>query len=184
LAAIGVFATYFLNTNRQTNKAAAKLEGMPWIVPVILVLLVLLTLLLSKTQFGRHLYAVGGNAEAARRAGIDVGRMRVSAFTMCTTLSAVGGLALASYDGGVPSDIGGGNTLLFAVGAAVVGGTSLFGGRGRIRDAVLGGLVIALIPNGLGLKVNLGASYTYVVTGAFLLIAAAVDAMSRRRQQA
>jgi D-xylose transport system permease protein len=184
LAAIGTFATYFLNTNRQTNPKAAKLEGMPWVVPVILVLLVVLTLLLTKTQFGRHLYAVGGNAEAARRAGINVGRMRVSAFAMCTTLSSIGGLALASYSGGVPSDIGSGNTLLYAVGAAVIGGTSLFGGRGRIRDAVLGGLVIALIPNGLGLKVNLGASYTYVVTGAFLLVAAAVDALSRKRQQA
>lgn len=184
ITAAGIFATYFLNVNRQTNPQAAKLEGMPWIVPVILVLLVVLTLLLTKTQWGRHLYAVGGNAEAARRAGIDVGRIRVSAFAMCTTLSAFGGLALASQLGDVPSDMGGGNTLLYAVGAAVVGGTSLFGGRGRVRDAVLGGVVIALIPNGLNLIRNLGAAYTFVITGAFLLVAAAVDAMSRRRQQA
>lgn len=184
LAVVGTFATYFLNKNRQVNPSAAPLTGMPWIVPVILILLVALTLLLSKTQFGRHLYAVGGNPEAARRAGIDVGRIRISSFAMCTTLSAIGGLALASHLGGVPSDIGSGNTLLYAVGAAVVGGTSLFGGRGRIRDAVLGGVVIALIPNGLGLMKNLGAAYTYVITGIFLLLAAAVDAMSRRRQQA
>ena len=183
LAAIGTFATYFLNTNRQTNPKAAPIRGMPWVVPIVLIVLVLLTLLLTKTQYGRHLYAVGGNAEAARRAGIDVGRMRVTVFAMCTTLSAVGGIALASQLGSVPSDMGGRNTLLLAVGAAVVGGTSLFGGRGRIRDAVLGGVVISLIPNGLGLKLNLGASYTYVITGAFLLIAAAADAVGRRHER-
>ena len=183
LAAVGIFATYFLNTNRQVNPQGKPLEGMPWGIPLILVLLVISTLLLTKTQWGRHLYAVGGNPEAARRAGIDVGRIRVSAFAMCTTLSAFGGLAMASQLGGVPSDMGK-DILLYAVGAAVVGGTSLFGGRGRARDALLGGVVIALIPNGLGLIKNLGAAYTYVVTGAFLLIAAAVDAMARRRQQA
>ena len=172
---------YFLNKNRQTNKVGTPIRGMPWVVPLILILLVVLTLLLTKTRFGRHLYAVGGNAEASRRAGIDVRRIRIAAFAMNSTLAGIGGIALASYIGGVPLDIGGGNTLLFAVGAAVVGGTSLFGGRGRIRDAVLGGTVITLIPNGLLLKNNLNASFQYVITGAFLLLAAAVDAFGRRK---
>jgi len=181
LVIVGVFAVYLLNRNRQVNKGAKAIIGMPWVVPLIMVLLVVLTVLLTKTRFGRYLYAVGGNAEAARRAGIDVRRMRIAAFAISTTLAGIGGIALASFDGGVPLDIGGGNTLLYAVGAAVVGGVSLFGGRGRIRDAVIGGTVIAMIPNGLGLKPNLNAAYQYIVTGAFLLLAAAVDAYGRRR---
>jgi D-xylose transport system permease protein len=184
LAIVGALVVYFLNKNRQTNSIGTPIRGMPWVVPLILVLLVVLTLLLTKTRFGRHLYAVGGNAEAARRAGINVRKIRISAFAMCSTLAGIGGIALASYIGGVPLDIGGGNTLLFAVGAAVVGGTSLFGGRGRIRDAVLGGAVITLIPNGLLLKPNLNASFQYVITGAFLLLAAAVDALGRRKAAA
>ena len=181
LVVVGVFAVYFLNRNRQVNKSAKAVIGMPWVVPLILVLLVALTVLLTKTRFGRYIYAVGGNAEAARRAGIDVRRMRIAAFALSTTLAGVGGIALASFDGGVPLDIGGGNTLLYAVGAAVVGGVSLFGGRGRVRDAVIGGTVISLIPNGLGLKPGVNAAYTYIITGAFLLLAAAVDAFGRRR---
>jgi len=181
LVIVGVFAVYLLNRNRQVNKGAKAIIGMPWVVPLILVVLVAMTVLLTKTRFGRYLYAVGGNAEAARRAGIDVRRMRIAAFALSTTLAAIGGIALASFDGGVPLDIGGGNTLLYAVGAAVVGGVSLFGGRGRIRDAVIGGTVISIIPNGLGLKPNLNAAYQYIVTGAFLLLAAAVDAYGRRR---
>jgi D-xylose transport system permease protein len=181
LVVVGVFAVYFLNRNRQVNKSAKAIIGMPWVVPLILILLVTLTVLLTKTRFGRYLYAVGGNAEAARRAGIDVRRMRIAAFALSTTMAGVGGIALASFDGGVPLDIGGGNTLLYSVGAAVVGGVSLFGGRGRIRDAVIGGTVIAMIPNGLGLKPGVNAAYTYIITGAFLLLAASVDAFGRRR---
>jgi D-xylose transport system permease protein len=183
LIIIGVFAVYFLNRNRQVNKSAKAIAiiGMPWVVPLIMILLVALTVLLTKTRFGRYLYAVGGNAEAARRAGIDVRRMRIAAFALSTTMAGIGGIALASFDGGVPLDIGGGNTLLYAVGAAVVGGVSLFGGRGRIRDAVIGGTVIAMIPNGLGLKPGVNAAYTYIITGAFLLLAASVDAYGRRR---
>lgn len=181
LAVVGIVAVYYLNQNRQFNKGAKPILGMPWVVPLILVVMVAMTVLLTKTRFGRYLYAVGGNAEAARRAGIDVRRMRIAAFALSTTLAAIGGIALASFDGGVPLDIGGGNTLLYAVGAAVVGGVSLFGGRGRIRDAVIGGTVISIIPNGLGLKPNLNAAYQYIVTGAFLLLAAAVDAYGRRR---
>ncbi|ABK52902.1 inner-membrane translocator [Acidothermus cellulolyticus 11B] len=178
----GGLAVYFLNQQRSPNPKLTSVKGTPWVVLVILLLLVALTLLLTKTAYGRHLYAVGGNAEAARRAGIDVARMRLSAFAICSTLAGCAGVAFASKIGGVPADAGSGNTLLYAVGAAVIGGTSLFGGRGRVRDAVLGGLVIALIPNGLGLHPQLGAAYEFVITGLFLLLAAAVDALARRRQ--
>ncbi len=181
LAVLGAFSVFFLNKNRNPNKGLI-IRGLPWVVLLILIVLVAMTLLLSKTTFGRHLYASGGNAEAARRAGIDVPRMRIAAFGISSTLAAIGGVVLASKQGGVPADAGGGNTLLFAVGAAVVGGTSLFGGRGRVRDAVLGGLVITIIPNGLQLHPNVGASYQYVITGGFLLVAAAVDALSRTRR--
>ncbi|HEX7105598.1 MAG TPA: ABC transporter permease [Acidothermaceae bacterium] len=183
LLVLGALAVYFLNENRNPNKGNP-IRGVPWVVPLILVVFVAMTLLLSKTSFGRHLYAAGGNAEAARRAGIDVPRMRIAAFAISTTLAGIGGVVLASKQGGVPADAGAGNTLLFAVGAAVIGGTSLFGGRGRIRDAVLGGLVIAIIPNGLQLHPGIGASYQYVITGGYLLVGAAVDALSRARQQA
>jgi len=182
LAVLGAFSVFFLNKNRNPNKTGGVLRGLPWVVLLILIVLVAMTLLLSKTTFGRHLYASGGNAEAARRAGIDVPRMRIAAFGISSSLAAIGGVVLASKQGGVPADAGGGNTLLFAVGAAVVGGTSLFGGRGRVRDAVLGGLVITIIPNGLQLHPNVGASYQYVITGGFLLVAAAVDALSRSRK--
>ncbi len=183
LFALGAGAVYFLNENRNPNKGEP-IRGVPWVVPLILVVFVAMTLLLSKTSFGRHLYASGGNPEAARRAGIDVPRMRIAAFAISTTLAGIGGVVLASKQGGVPADAGAGNTLLFAVGAAVIGGTSLFGGRGRVRDAVLGGLVIAIIPNGLQLHPGIGASYQYVITGGYLLVAAAVDALTRSRQQA
>lgn len=183
LFGLGAGAVYFLNQNRNPNKGNP-IRGVPWVVPLILVVFVAMTLLLSKTSFGRHLYASGGNPEAARRAGIDVPRMRIAAFAISTTLAGIGGVVLASKQGGVPADAGAGNTLLFAVGAAVIGGTSLFGGRGRVRDAVLGGLVIAIIPNGLQLHPGIGASYQYVITGGYLLVGAAVDALSRARQQA
>jgi D-xylose transport system permease protein len=182
LAVVGAIVVALLSGNRQPNPDAKRIEGLPWAVPLVLVLLVVLTLLLTKTRFGRHLYAVGGNPEAARRAGIDVGRMRVAAFAIEGALFGLGGIALASQIGGVPLDIGGNNTLLLAVAAAVVGGTSLFGGRGRVRDAVLGGIVIAIIPNGLLLHPDINAAFQYVITGAFLLVAAAIDALGRRHQ--
>lgn len=179
LTIVGAAGVYFLNKDRQPGPAVFR--GMPRVIPVILGLLVIFSLLLTRTAFGRYLYAVGGNAEAARRAGINVPRIRIAAFGISSSLAAFGGILLASYSGGVNSAAGGGNTLLYAVGAAVIGGTSLFGGRGRVRDAILGGLVIQLIPNGLGLHPNLNAAYVYVITGGFLILAASVDAASRRR---
>ena len=176
LLLIGVFAVYFLNKPR-----IGGVSGVPYIVPIILVLMIFWTIVLHRMRYGRHLYAVGGNTEAARRAGIDVNRTKLAAFAICSGMAGLAGVALASRLGSIPADIGGGNTLLYAVGAAVIGGTSLFGGRGQPRDAVLGTIVIGLIPNGLGLLPNLGSAYDYMVSGLVLLVAASVDALSRKR---
>lgn len=173
--------TALLSRNRAVNPAIFNISGIPWVAPVVLALLLFWTFVLTRTRFGRHLYAVGGNAEAARRAGINVKLIKVSAFMICSGMAAISGILAASYTGKVSPGSGGGNELLYAVGAAVIGGTSLFGGRGRAIDAVIGGLVIATIPNGLGLLDQ--ASYiNFVVTGGVLLLAASVDAISRRRR--
>ncbi len=156
------------------------IEGVPWAVLVVLVLLVGLTFVLSRTSFGRHIYATGGNAEAARRAGISVQGIKIACFMICSTLAAVGGVLIASRDNSVSPTTGGAQTLLFAVGAAVIGGTSLFGGKGRVMDAVIGGLVIAVIANGLPL-ITQQSGIQFVVTGLVLLVAASVDAISRKR---
>ncbi len=185
---LGVFTvlvlglTALLNRNRSLNPNFP-IEGIPWVLPVVVLLLVLWTFVLSRTAYGRHLYAVGGNAEAARRAGINVRRMKVSAFMISSSMAAVAGILAASYSGKVSPSSGGGNVLLYAVGAAVIGGTSLFGGRGRAQDAVIGGVVIATIANGLGL-LNQASYINYLVTGGVLLLAASVDAISRRRRSA
>ncbi|KRB78122.1 ABC transporter permease [Nocardioides sp. Root190] len=182
-AGIVLGLTALLSQNRAVNPNVFNISGIPWVAPVVIVLLLLWTFVLTRTRFGRHLYAVGGNAEAARRAGINVTRMKITAFVICTSMAAISGILAASYTGKVSPGSGGGNVLLYAVGAAVIGGTSLFGGRGRAIDAVVGGLVIATIPNGLGLLDQ--ASYiNYIVTGGVLLLAASVDAISRRRRSA
>ena len=129
------------------------------------------------------MYAVGGNAEAARRAGINVPGIKIACFIACSTLAAVAGILFASRDNSVSPSTGGSTTLLFAVAAAVIGGTSLFGGRGKISDAVIGGLVIGVIANGLPL-ITSQAGIQFVVTGLVLLIAASVDALSRKRSAA
>jgi D-xylose transport system permease protein len=175
--------TSLLSQNRAVNPAIFNISGIPWVAPVVISLLLFWTFVLTRTRFGRHLYAVGGNAEAARRAGINVTRIKIAAFMICSGMAAVSGILAASYTGKVSPGSGGGNELLYAVGAAVIGGTSLFGGRGRAIDAVIGGLVIATIPNGLGLLDQ--ASYiNFIVTGGVLLLAASVDAISRRRRSA
>ncbi|MBM9459703.1 ABC transporter permease [Nocardioides sp. zg-536] len=181
--AIVLGLTTLLSQNRAVNPDVFNISGIPWVAPVVIALLLFWTFVLQRTRFGRHLYAVGGNAEAARRAGINVTRIKVAAFVICSGMAAVSGILAASYTGKVSPGSGGGNELLYAVGAAVIGGTSLFGGRGRAVDAVIGGLVIATIPNGLGLLDQ--ASYiNFIVTGTVLLLAASVDAISRRRRSA
>lgn len=183
LAVIVLGLTALLSTNRAPNPDLFDISGVPWVLPVVIALLLFWTFVLTKTRFGRHLYAVGGNAEAARRAGINVTRIKVAAFVICSSMAALSGVLAASYTGKVSPGSGGGNELLYAVGAAVIGGTSLFGGRGRAMDAVVGGLVIATIPNGLGL-LNQASYINFLVTGAVLLLAASVDAVSRRRRSA
>ena len=193
LAAVGaVIVTIILNQNRAFPTAPAEIKGIPYVVPLVLILLLVLTFILTRTRYGRHLYAVGGNSEAARRAGINVTRIRLSAFTVTGLIAGIGGLFLASRVNSVDPNTGANDTLLLAVGAAVIGGTSLFGGQGRMLNAVLGGFVLALIPNGLTLvgkqdipgfgEVDFGSSgIKFMCAGAALLLASSVDALSRKR---
>lgn len=183
LAVLLGICTYYLNIERSRNPSISSIKGVPIVIPVVLVLLVLFTMLLTKTLFGRHVYAVGGNAEAARRAGINVARIRLLCFVICSTIAAIAGILLASRVNSVTPSTGGGETLLYAVGAAVIGGTSLFGGKGRPVDAIIGGLVVAIVANGMGL-LNQPAAVVFMVTGLVLLLAAGVDAVSRRRAAA
>jgi D-xylose transport system permease protein len=182
LAVISGIAVYELSIERSFS-IRTSLKGVPIVVPIVLALVVLLTFVLRRTTYGLHLYAVGGNREAARRAGIATDRLRISAFVICSTLASISGFIAASRANSVDPNTGGSNALLYAVGAAVIGGTSLFGGKGRVIDAVLGGFVVAIIDNGMGL-LGSKAWMKYVVTGAVLLAAAAVDALSRRRASA
>ena len=154
-------------------------RGLPYVALLVGALLVFWTYVLRRTRFGRHVYAVGGNAEAARRAGIDVERIRIACFAICSLMAAVGGIVLASRLRSVDTNAGGGAILLYSIAAAVIGGTSLFGGRGHIKAALLGALVIASIDNGLGL-LGLSSGTKFVVTGLVLLLAVAVDSISRR----
>ena len=188
-AVLGAVFVHVMGINRNlTQNAFFKnaARGMPWVVLLLLGLFVVWHFILSRTRYGRYLYAVGGNEEAARRAGIVVSRIRISVFVICSVMSAISGLAAASYLQSVQSNAGAGNTLLLAVGAAVIGGTSLFGGRGRIIDAVLGGLVVAVITNGMSdlIQGSNSAGYEYIVTGAVLLLAAGFDAVVRLQGRA
>jgi D-xylose transport system permease protein len=179
LILIGALAVLVLNQERSNNPTLVSLKGTPYVVPVILFLLVGGTFVLGRTAYGRHIYAVGGNAEAARRSGINVKNIRTSAFVICSSFAAIAGMLFASRQNSISPTTGGSSTLLYAVGAAVIGGTSLFGGKGKMRDAVLGGLVVAVIDNGMGL-LGYAAGIKFIVTGVVLLISAGVDAISRR----
>jgi len=156
-------------------------RGIPYVGVLVAFLLVFWSFILGRTRFGRYVYAVGGNAEAARRAGIPVDRIRIYVFAICSLMAAVGGIILASRLRSVDTNAGGGSILLYSIAAAVIGGTSLFGGRGHIKSALLGALVIASIDNGLGL-LGLGSGEKFVITGGVLLLAVTVDSVTRRRQ--
>jgi D-xylose transport system permease protein len=182
ITALGAVATYLLTLNRSPTDLV-KISGVPFVVPAVLALLVLGTFVLDRTRYGRYLYAVGGNAEAARRAGINVSKIRMSVFVICSSVAAVGAIVYSSKISSVDPQAGGGNVLLLAVGSAVIGGTSLFGGKGRMRDAVIGGAALATISNGLGL-LKQPAAVAWIITGVVLLLAASVDALSRRRAAA
>ena len=156
------------------------IEGVPIVVPIAIAVLWIGTEVLDRTRYGRHLYAVGGNAEAARRTGIRVVGVRLLAFVVCSTLSVLAGVFEAGRVGTV-SAASGNAIVLSGVAAVVVGGVSLFGGRGRLVHAAIGALVISVIANGLGLVKDLDAGWTFAATGAVLILAATVDAVSRRR---
>ena len=155
--------------------------GLPLAALLMIIFLVGLTFLAKRTAFGRHVYAVGGNAEAARRAGISVPRVRIVVFMISSVMAGVGGIILAARLQSVNLNVGGGTLLLDSISAAVIGGVSLFGGRGEVRGALLGALVIATIANGL----NIGGYSTgtiYMVTGIILLLAVTLDSVARRLQ--
>ena len=172
LAALGIFGGAIVlvaNLNR----------GIPYVFVLLGAFFLLWTFVLNRTRFGIWVYAIGGSIEAARRAGINTDRVRIACFMICSSMAAVGGIILASRLRSVDSNVGGGSLLLYSIAAAVIGGTSLFGGRGSAKSAILGALVIAAIDNGLGL-LGLGSGQKFVVTGLVLLTAVAVDALSRR----
>jgi D-xylose transport system permease protein len=158
-------------------------RGLPLALVIFIALVVLVDLMINRTRFGRHVLAVGGNAEAARRAGIRVDNVRLVVFTLASTLAAAGGLMGASRLFAVNQSSGAADTTLNAIAAAVIGGTSLFGGRGSAYSALLGGLVIISIQNGMNL-LGVASSTRFIVTGLVLLLAATVDALSRRGRQA
>ncbi|MBO0809701.1 MAG: ABC transporter permease, partial [Actinobacteria bacterium] len=176
MAAAGVAVVWISNTNRGITTVVA---GVPWVVLLVLALLVTWTVLLNRTRFGRYVYAIGGNAEAARRAGINLTRIRVTAFCLCGLTAGISGIIYTSNLGSISNNINGGQYVLYAVAAAVIGGTSLFGGRGRMLGAVLGGLVVGVIYNGLGL-LGLGPAAQNIWTALVLLAAVTVDSLARR----
>ncbi|MFF9897786.1 sugar ABC transporter permease [Streptomyces longispororuber] len=175
LAVLCFVVAYFLNEPEGAR-------GLPLALVLFLAVLVLADFVVRRTTFGRQVFAVGGNAEAARRAGINVDRVRITVFAISGMLAAFGGLFIASLSGGATKSLGGGNTLMIVIAAAVIGGTSLFGGRGKIWSALLGMLVIQSIQQGLNLE-GMASEIQYMITGAVLLAAVVIDSVSRRTQK-
>jgi D-xylose transport system permease protein len=156
-------------------------NGLPLAGVLVVIFLIVLTYVAKRTPFGRHVYAVGGNAEAARRAGINVARIRIIVFMISGAMAGVGGVILAARLNSVDLNVGGGTLLLDAISAAVIGGTSLFGGRGEVRSALIGALVIATVANGLD-TAGYKTGTIYIVTGVILLLAVTLDTVARRLQ--
>ncbi len=177
LALAGAVVLLYSNQNR--SQGTLPIIGVPWVLVLVVAVVVAATVLLEQTQFGRHVYAVGGNAEAARRAGIGVTSVRTAAFVIAGATAGLGGIVAVAYQGGITTNFNGGQEVLFAVAAAVIGGTSLFGGRGRAIHGLLGGLTIGAIFNGLYL-LSFPVQYQYIATGLVLLAAVSVDALARR----
>jgi D-xylose transport system permease protein len=173
LAVVAAAAIWYANRDR----------GVPQVTVLMLLLFVFWSFIASRTRFGRHVYAVGGSAEAARRAGINVDRVRILVFMIAGFMAGLGGIIFASRLRSVATNTGGGTLLLNVIAAAVIGGTSLFGGRGRVVSALLGALVIVAIDNGMGL-LNLANGTKSVITGLVLLAAVLVDSLSKRRRAA
>ncbi|MGV8830578.1 MAG: sugar ABC transporter permease [Devosia sp.] len=177
IAGVGVVAVCNIDRGR-----LVPIQGVPWVLLIVLGFVTVWNILLTRTRFGTYVYAIGGNAEAARRAGISVNRIRVAVFTIAGLMGGVAGVIYASRLRSVSTNLDGGTLVLYCIAAAVIGGTSLFGGRGRAIHAILGGLVIASIDNGMGL-LGLSAAMRYVVTGIVLILAVTIDAVASRGRQ-
>jgi D-xylose transport system permease protein len=173
VAAIVIAAVAVLNSDR----------GVPLAVLILLAFVAGMDYVAKRTKFGRHVFAVGGNPEAARRAGIHVTRVRIAVFALCSTMAAIGGILAASRLLAVTQNSGGNDVLLLAIAAPVIAGTSLFGGRGSVWSALLGALVIGSISNGMDLLAY-NTSVKYMVTGGVLLLAVIIDAIARNQRQA
>jgi D-xylose transport system permease protein len=176
IAVVGIAVVAICNINRA---AIGTLAGVPWVIPIVLAVFGVWSTLLQRTKFGRYVYAIGGNPEAARRAGINLAGIRTLCFVFCSFTAGIGLLLYASYLGGMSNNVNGGQLVLYAVASAVLAGTSLFGGRGRVLHGLLGGLVIGGIYNGLNL-LGIQVQWQFIVTGAVLVLAVTIDALSRR----
>ncbi|QDC01645.1 ATP-binding cassette domain-containing protein [Mesorhizobium sp. 8] len=174
----GVVIVLICNTQR--GVPAFPFSGMPWVVPIVLGVLFVWSVLLTRTRFGRYIYAIGGNAEAARRAGIGLGWSRTAGFTLAGLTAGIGGIVYASRLRSMSTSFDGGTIVLYVVATAVIGGTSLFGGRGHPLHAVLGGIVIAAIVNGMAL-LGLSAAVQLIATALVLIAAITVDVVVRQR---
>jgi D-xylose transport system permease protein len=182
VAIVGIAVVAVCNVNRGTSLKTV--QGVPWVIPIVLVVLGIWTLVLGRTRFGRYLYAIGGNPEAARRAGVSLAGIRTWAFALCAATGGLGGILLGSFFYGEYSTntADPGQLVLYTVAAAVIGGVSLFGGRGKAIHGVLGGFLIGAIAYGVSL-LNLGSLSTplqYILPGAVLLAAVLIDVLSRR----
>jgi D-xylose transport system permease protein len=180
VAVAGVVIVMICNANRGV---LVPIKGMPWVLLIVLGVVTVWTILLGRTKFGRHVYAIGGNAEAARRAGISLARVRTICFVLASFTAGIAGIVYASRLRSVSTNLDGGTLVLYAVAAAVIGGTSLFGGRGKAIHAVLGGIVIASIDNGMGLQ-GFSAAARNIVTAIVLIAAVTIDALARRANSA
>jgi D-xylose transport system permease protein len=176
----GIAVVVVCNLNRG---ALTPLRGVPWVVPFVLLILIAWTWLLSRTRLGRYIYAIGANPEGARRAGINVARIRTAGFALCAMTAGLAGLVYESRLGSMSTSVQGGNLVLYAVAAAVIGGTSLFGGRGRPLHALLGGIIIATVFNGLGLM-GVSDAVQFIATAIVLIAAVTLDSLVRRRSAA
>jgi D-xylose transport system permease protein len=177
VAVAGVVLVLICNSNRGL---LTPIRGVPWVIPFVVIVIVIYTVLMSRTKLGRYLYAIGNNPEAARRAGIKVPRIRTVGFMLGGMTAALAGVVYLSQLGSIATNIPGGNEVLYAVAAAVIGGTSLFGGRGKPVHALLGGTVIAVVFNGLELM-GVNAAVQYMATAIVLILAVMIDALVRRR---
>ncbi len=173
----GVVLMYVCNADRSH---LGVIEGMPWVIPYVLIIILVYSWLLSRTRTGRYIYAVGNNPEAARRAGINVKWIVTFGFIMAGATAALAGVIYISQQGSVSTDIDGGTEVLYAVAAAVVGGTALFGGRGKMVNAMIGGFVISVVYNGLALM-NVSAAVYDMAVAVVLIAAVSLDAVVRRR---